>query len=140
MFKISPEIAMRLLFVCIVVWFAAVSLSSAQMSLPVIEEVEPVLSTREQLHGPDTIVNVSHADRMTTHSMSGGQQLIVLTGSVRAEFAGQQIRADRIEYDSNMDSLIATGNVVVTTGEKVVHVERYEWNRNHPDAPIITPE
>jgi lipopolysaccharide assembly outer membrane protein LptD (OstA) len=77
---------------------------------------------------PDTSLNLIHADRMTTRNIPGGQ-LLIIEGNVIANIAGHEIKADRLEYDTEAVKVVATGNVVVTTEEEVIHGERYEWRK-----------
>jgi lipopolysaccharide assembly outer membrane protein LptD (OstA) len=117
---------LKLLLIVSIAMFVVVSPSFAQQPVPTLE-------LRAMPSKPDTLLNVIHAERLTTHITSGGQHL-VYEGNAEAMIVEYHIKADRIEYDTDSYTVVATGNVVVTTEGEVIRGERFEWKRSMPVA------
>ena len=121
---------MRLLFFVSVAMFLFVVQLSAQ---------QPVIELRVMPGKPDTSLNVIHADRLTMHYTEKGQ-LLIYEGNVEVTIVEYHIKADRIEYDTDMVRVVATGNVVVKMDGEVIRSDRFEWTRSKPASPDSVPE
>jgi lipopolysaccharide assembly outer membrane protein LptD (OstA) len=126
------ESILKLLLIVSIAIIVVTIPSFAQQSVPRLELL-PMPSK------PDTSLNVIHADRLTMHYTSGGQ-LLIYEGNAEVTIVEYHIKADRIEYDTDMVRVVATGNVVVRTDGDVIRSDRFEWTRSKPASADSVPE